>query len=193
MIRAIRRIIARALVATAVTVWYHCRARFRRACGRRILRGIDRKGIDCRIYGLVNIDYPERLEMGDRVRIGRGCYFFCRGGLTIGSNTHISRFVTIYTANHNTEGKAIPYDDEYICKPVTIGRAAWIGMNVCITPGVTIGDGAVIGMGTVVSQDVPPGAVVVGAPARIVKHRDMEHFRQLDSEGKHFGAMWPDK
>ena len=48
-------------------------------------------------------------------------------------------------------------------------RLARIGANVTILPGVVIGEGALVGAGSVVVDDVPPGAVVVGNPARVVK------------------------
>ena len=48
----------------------------------------------------------------------------------------------------------------------------WIGANAVIMPEVNrVGDGAVIGAGAVVSRDVPPYAVVLGNPARVVKYR----------------------
>jgi len=52
-----------------------------------------------------------------------------------------------------------------------IGNDVWIGLGAIILSGVTIGDGAVVGAGAVVSRDVPPYAVVVGSPARIIKYR----------------------
>lgn len=56
-------------------------------------------------------------------------------------------------------------------KPINIGNDVFIGSNVTILDGVTIGDGAVIGAGAVVSKDIPPYAVAVGCPIRIIKFR----------------------
>lgn len=59
-------------------------------------------------------------------------------------------------------------DDKYYC---VIGNDVYIGTNVVILSGVTIGDGAVIGAGAIVTKDVPPFAIVVGCPAKILKYR----------------------
>jgi len=59
--------------------------------------------------------------------------------------------------------------------PLEIGNDVWIGGNALILPEVNrIGDGAVIGAGAVVNRDVPPYAVVLGNPARVVKYRFSE-------------------
>lgn len=47
----------------------------------------------------------------------------------------------------------------------------WIGSRVIIMQGIRVGIGAVIGAGAVVTKDVPPYAIVVGCPARIIKYR----------------------
>jgi len=52
-----------------------------------------------------------------------------------------------------------------------IGNDVFIGANVTVLDGVKIADGAVIGAGAVVVEDVPPYAVAVGVPARVVKYR----------------------
>lgn len=56
-------------------------------------------------------------------------------------------------------------------KSIEIGNDVFIGMNVSILDGVTIGDGAVIGAGCVVSKDIPPYAVAIGNPVKIIKYR----------------------
>ena len=56
-------------------------------------------------------------------------------------------------------------------KPCIIENDVWIGSNANVLRGVTIGNGAVIGAGAIVTKDVPPFAIVVGAPARVLKFR----------------------
>lgn len=56
-------------------------------------------------------------------------------------------------------------------KKVLIGNDVWIGTKATIMPGITIGDGAVVGSNAVVTRDVPPYAIVVGVPAKIIKYR----------------------
>lgn len=53
----------------------------------------------------------------------------------------------------------------------TIGNDVWIGYGAYINSGVQIGSGAVIAANAAVFHDVPPYAVVMGNPARIVRYR----------------------
>jgi acetyltransferase-like isoleucine patch superfamily enzyme len=55
---------------------------------------------------------------------------------------------------------------------VTVGRDARVGANATILPGVHIGERALIGAGAVVTKDVPAGAVIIGAAAKVVKSID---------------------
>ena len=56
-------------------------------------------------------------------------------------------------------------------KQTVIGNDVFIGANVTVLDGVTIADGAVIGAGAVVVNDIPPYAIAVGVPAKVVKYR----------------------
>ena len=55
-------------------------------------------------------------------------------------------------------------------KEIVIEDDVWIGFNSTILKGVTIGKGAIIGANTLILKDVPPYAVVVGNPARIIRY-----------------------
>jgi acetyltransferase-like isoleucine patch superfamily enzyme len=56
--------------------------------------------------------------------------------------------------------------------PVTLGDNVWIGFDAVVMPGVTIGRGAVVSSRSVVTTPVPPYAIVVGNPGRIVRYLD---------------------
>lgn len=65
-------------------------------------------------------------------------------------------------------------------KPIIIEENAWIGFDAVIMPGVTIGRGAVIGCKAVVMDSIPPYAVVIGNPGKIIKYlapTDSEDYR----------------
>jgi acetyltransferase-like isoleucine patch superfamily enzyme len=50
-----------------------------------------------------------------------------------------------------------------------IGRNCFIGARSIILPGIRVGDGSIVATGSVVTRNVPPGSVVAGNPARVIK------------------------
>ncbi|HZK80265.1 MAG TPA: type B chloramphenicol O-acetyltransferase, partial [Humisphaera sp.] len=57
---------------------------------------------------------------------------------------------------------------------ITIGSGVWICAGAFIGPGVTIGDNSIVGARAVVTRDIPPGMIVAGNPARVIKPRPMD-------------------
>lgn len=122
------------------------------------------------------------LSLGNNVHINFGANWMCDGGLSIGDNVHISSNCTIYTRNHNSRGKALPYDDENIPRPVSIGRNTWIGVNVTIVPGTQIGHGVIVGAGAVVHGRVPDFTILGASAPATVGERDRDHYDNLESK-----------
>jgi len=106
------------------------------------------------------LEYGNRI--GDRVRIHSGCFLELT---TIEEDVFVGPNVTFTDDPHPM--KCPRYSE---CKggPV-VRRLARIGANATILPGVEIGAEALVGAGSVVTEDVPPGMVVVGNPARVIK------------------------
>ena len=107
---------------------------------------------------------PHMVSIGKNVVVMPGCLMMSAGGITIDDGAQIAANVQLISNNHDL------YERQVItCKPVHIGKNAWIGARATILPGVTIGDNAVIGAASVVTKDVPADTIVVGNPAKIIK------------------------
>ncbi len=111
----------------------------------------------------------KNIFLGDDVFINFGCHFQDWGGIYIGSGSRIGSCTVLATVNHCLE----PRDRANCCpQPIHIGKNVWIGSHATVLPGIDIGDNAVVAAGAVVSKDVPPGAVVGGVPAKVIKYID---------------------
>ncbi len=104
------------------------------------------------------------IKMGKGGFVGMHGWFedLCPHRISIGDNVIISFQVTLVA--HGPKSDPSNMD-------IVIEDGAYIGCNCTILPGVTIGKGAGVGAASVVTKDVPPGALVVGNPARVLRQR----------------------
>ena len=112
----------------------------------------------------VTVDKGATLTIGDRVLLNEGVNISCYRSISIGENTQIADFTTIYDTNFHR----VSPDSEVVTEPVVIGKNVWIGARTIVLPGVTIGDHSVIAAGSIVRDDIPDRSVAVGVPARVV-------------------------
>ncbi len=114
-------------------------------------------------------DFGRNIRMGRNVFINHGCTFMDRGGITLEDDVLIAPKVNLVTLNHLLD----PAERRTtVCSPITIKRNAWIGLGATIMPGVTVGENAVVAASALVTRDVPANTVVVGIPAKTVRHID---------------------
>lgn len=117
---------------------------------------------------------PFHAGFGSNVHIGDD--FFGNVNLTfvddveirIGDGVMIAPSVTLTTTGHPVH-PARRADFGRFSEPIVIEDKVWIGSNVVVLPGVRIGYGSVIGAGSVVSRSIPPMAVALGTPCRVVR------------------------
>ena len=98
-----------------------------------------------------------KIILGNRCFVNRNCMIVAHEKITIGDGTTIGPNVCIYDHDHNY--KKIGQND-FISKPISIGKNVWIGAGAIIMKGVEIGDGAVIAAGTVVKKNIAKGVVL---------------------------------
>jgi virginiamycin A acetyltransferase len=117
-------------------------------------------------------------------------------GITIGRFCSIAKSAVVLNANHPMNLKSshgfffnpsigLAEKDFIPRTKTTIGNDVWIGHNAVILPSCSsIGDGAVIGAGAIVNKNIPPYAVVLGNPARVVRYRFSEEMIKKLLESK---------
>lgn len=146
-------------------------------------------GKDVKISRFVRFYSPDKISIGDNVRIDDFCIL--SGNITLGSHIHISAYVALYGAMGIEIGdysgispKSVVYsamDDfsgDYLIGPihpegttnvtgglVRIGKYCQIGSNTVIFPIITIGEGSVVGACSLVRKDIEPWSVYFGIPA----------------------------
>ncbi len=116
------------------------------------------------------------VEIQKGARIGARCKvsshtFICEG-VNIKDEVFIGHGVTFindrFPRATNSDGKLQTAAD-WKCDATCVEMGASIGSGATILCGVTIGERAIVGAGSVVTKSIPPGAIVAGNPARILR------------------------
>ncbi|WP_424931437.1 CatB-related O-acetyltransferase [Amaricoccus macauensis] len=120
----------------------------------------------------------------NNVRVGRYCSI--ASGVVIGSHEHPTNWLTTSRAAYYPQvngwdelmaGPNLPFvrtnkrPFPQSCPVTTLGPDVWIGQGAFIKSGVRIGAGAIIGARATVLKDVPPYAIVVGTPGKVLRLR----------------------
>lgn len=122
-------------------------------------------GSNCNICANVLIEND--VIIGDNVTVKSGVQLW--DGVHIEDNVFIGPNAT-FTNDLMPRSKIYP--DQYLRTVIKAGAS--IGANATILPGVTVAEGAMIGAGAVVTRSIPPNAIAVGNPARIVGYTNTE-------------------
>ncbi|GAB1234028.1 acyltransferase [Ferrigenium sp. UT5] len=123
-------------------------------------------GSNCNVCAHVFIEND--VVIGDNVTIKCGVQLW--DGLRVGNGVFIGPNAT-FTNDRFPRSKAYPEKFQQ----TLIMNGATIGANATILPGITIGENAMVGAGAVVTRNVPPHALVMGNPARIVRYLNGEN------------------
>ena len=107
----------------------------------------------------------------NNIVIGNYCSF--AGQVSLFPCNHPMDLFTTHPITYDTWSSGASKEREFVEEPsIKIGHGVWFGSNSVVLSGCkTIGNGAVIGAGAVVTHDVPPYAIVVGNPAKILRYR----------------------
>lgn len=124
-------------------------------------------GDNCKIASFVEIQ--RGVVLGRNVKVE--AFVFIPTGVTIEDGAFIGPHVCFTNDRYPRavgETAELLGTGDWQVVPTLVKRGASIGANATIVCGVTIGEGALVGAGSIVTRDVPPNALVLGNPGRVV-------------------------
>lgn len=154
----------------------HFKSTMRNLCAKKFMRF----GQGAEFRPGAYADACSKISIGNDVVIRPGTFLFADpteggGEIIIEDKVLIGPGVHLYANNHefSDPSRAI-YDQGYPAPTkldsIILKKGCWVGAGVIILPSVTIGENAVIGAGSVVTKNIPPFAVAVGNPAKVIKY-----------------------
>lgn len=116
------------------------------------------------------------VEVQKNAAIGQNCKisshtFICEG-VIIEDDVFIGHGVTFVNDSYpraTAPGGGLQTEDDWAVEPTLVKKGASIGSGSTILAKVTVGENAIVGAGSVVTKDVPPGSIVAGNPAKVLR------------------------
>jgi UDP-2-acetamido-3-amino-2,3-dideoxy-glucuronate N-acetyltransferase len=118
-------------------------------------------GDDCNISKDVYVDFG--VTIGNRVKVQNGVSIY--HGVVLEDDTFIGPHVSF-----TNDAMPRAFSSDWQIVPTYVRRGAAIGANSTVVCGVTLGPYSMVGAGSTVVNDVPPHALVIGSPARVVAY-----------------------
>ena len=113
-----------------------------------------------------------QLTVGAKVVLGRDNVVNSYLDVEVGDAAILADWIYVCDFDHRIERLDIPIKDQgIVTSPTRIGGDVWIGEKASVLRGVDIGQGAVVASHCLVNRDLPPFAIAVGVPARVVRSR----------------------
>jgi len=142
-------------------------------------------GRDVKIFEFVNLygcEIGDESKVGTFVEIQKGARigrrvkvsshsFICEG-VEIEDDVFVGHGVVFINDRYPravTESGQLQTEADWQVVRTTVRRGASIGSGSTILCGIEIGEGAMVGAGSVVTKNVPPGVIVAGNPARVLR------------------------
>jgi acetyltransferase-like isoleucine patch superfamily enzyme len=117
------------------------------------------------------------VEVQKNARVGKSCKisshtFICEG-VVIEDDVFIGHGVTFTNDTYpraTTSGGTLQTEADWKVEPTVVRKGSSIGSGATLLPNISVGENAIVGAGSVVTKDVPPNAIVVGNPARVLRY-----------------------
>jgi acetyltransferase-like isoleucine patch superfamily enzyme len=113
------------------------------------------------------------IDVDDGANIGFNCELFSASHVRVGRDALLAAYCYLIGGDHDFSDPSRPViEQSRRSAGVSVGAGAWLGAGVKVLDGASVGDRAIIGAGALVRDAIPPGAIAVGLPAKVVAQRE---------------------
>ena len=112
------------------------------------------------------------IEIDEDANLGFNTEIFSASRVRVGRKVLIAAYTYLVGGDHLYDRTDIPVLDQgRTARGIEVDDHAWLGAHVVVTDGSRVGRDAIIGAGAVVVGDIPPFAIAVGTPAKVLRDR----------------------
>ena len=119
------------------------------------------------------VEIQKNASVGKRCKISSHT-FICEG-VTVEDNVFVGHGVMFINDSYPRATAAdgnLQTEADWKVEQTIVKKGASIGSGATILSNISIGENAIVGAGSVVTKDVPPGSIVVGNPAKVLRYID---------------------
>ncbi|HTC64225.1 MAG TPA: acyltransferase [Candidatus Saccharimonadales bacterium] len=127
-------------------------------------------GKNLQVARRVTINFTNRMEIGNDVFLGMGCWLHAVGGIILEDEVLIGPYAMLITGNHTQIDGSYRFGPPDSA-PIRIGCGAWIAAHATVTKGVVVGSGALLAANSVATHEIPAYTSAGGVPAQRIERK----------------------
>jgi acetyltransferase-like isoleucine patch superfamily enzyme len=154
-----------------LTGWLPDNVVFLRLRGLMARPFLGRCGANLRLGRDVTFYNPAEIELGSNVYVAKGSWFMAGEKIRVGDGVLFGPYCVVVSSNHTRKDGSFRYGPPEHA-PISIGSGSWLAAHVTVTAGSRVGEGSLVAANSVVVDEVPPGYIATGAPARPLRALD---------------------
>jgi maltose O-acetyltransferase len=127
-------------------------------------------GKNLQVARRVTVNFPNRMEIGDDVFLGMGCWLHAAGGIILGDEVQVGPYAMLITGDHTRIDGSYRFGPRNLA-PIHIGCGAWIAGHATVTKGVHVGRGALLAANSVATHEISEYTIAGGVPAKPIEKK----------------------
>jgi acetyltransferase-like isoleucine patch superfamily enzyme len=127
-------------------------------------------GKNLQVARRVTANFTNRMEIGNDVFLGMGCWLHAVGGIVLEDQVLIGPYAMLISGDHTQIDGSYRFGPRDSA-PIRIGSGAWVAAHATVTKGVRVGRGALLAANSVATHEIPDYTSAGGVPAQPIERK----------------------